>query len=120
MNNYINDETVIQTYNISKDFETKHIDSDHKDYLEIANKLVRNDDADINFFICDIKNLKDLFGTSWDQGSGFGFWYVRSKQYEAYIQITPNHEHGSYPYEWKIASDNLHGFEILQDILNDL
>ena len=120
MNNYINDETVIQTYNISKDFETKYIDSDHKDYLEISNKLVRNDDADINFFICDIKKLKDLFGTHWDQGSGFGFWHLRSKQYESYVHIKPNHEHGSYPYEWKIASDNLHGFEILQDILNDL
>ena len=42
MNRFINDETVIQTYNISQDFETKYIDSDHKDYLDIAKKLVRS------------------------------------------------------------------------------
>ena len=119
MNRFINDETVIQTYNISKDFETKYIDSDHKDYLDIAKKLVRNDDADVNVFYCDIKNLKDLFGTHWDQNSGFGFWHLKSKQYESYVQITPNHENGSYPFEWKMTADNTNGFEILQDILGD-
>ena len=117
MNNFKNDQTVIQTHNLSQDFETKYIDSDHKDYLNVAKKLVRNDDADVSVFYCDIKDLKDLFGTHWDQDSGFGFWHLRSKQYESYVQIVPNHEHGSSPYEWKMTADNTNGFEILQDIL---
>lgn len=118
MNRFINDETVIQTYNISQDFETKYIGSDHKDYLDVARKLVRNDKADVSVFYCDIKDLKDLFGTFWDQDSGFGFWHLRLKKYESYVQITPNHENGSYPFEWKMTADNTNGFEILQDILD--
>ena len=118
MNNFKNDQTVIQTHNLSQDFETKYIDSDHKEYLNIAKKL-GNDAADVSFFYCDLKDLKDLFGTHWDQDSGFGMWYLRSKQYESYVQIIPNHEHGGYPYEWLIISDNSHGVEILQDILGD-
>ena len=55
MNNFKNDQTVIQTHNLSQDFETKYIDSDHKDYLNVAKKLVRNDDADVSVFIVILK-----------------------------------------------------------------